>query len=102
MFVLPVQKLLPLTPVRIKIIMIAFFIQDYLISAHLNYMVTLDLSISEQYVMDACDKASAFGYSDFEGVLTSGGDDRSLISDSGANKYHIKPRPINDGDIFRG
>ena len=35
-------------------------------------------------------------------MLTTGGDDRSLILDSGANKYHIKPRPIEDSHIFRG
>lgn len=34
--------------------------------------------------------------------MTTGGDDRSLILESGANKYHIKPQPINQSDIFRG
>lgn len=46
--------------------------------------------------------AKKFGYSDFEAWLTTGGDDRSLILDSGANKYHIRPTPIKETDIFRG
>lgn len=51
---------------------------------------------------EAYDQAQAFGFSDFECWLTTGGDDRSLILKSGANKYHIQPQPINTGDIFRG
>jgi|AntRauTorckE5430_2_1112549.scaffolds.fasta_scaffold00422_10 hypothetical protein len=62
---------------------------------------TMD-SISEQYCEKARAEAIKFGYSEFESWLTTGGDDRSLILDSGANKYHIKPRPINQSDIFRG
>lgn len=46
--------------------------------------------------------ALAHGYSDFEAWLTSGGDDRSLIKKTGANKYHIQPRPIEVGAVFRG
>jgi len=43
------------------------------------------------------------GFDEFEGMLTTGGDDRSLILDGvGTNKYHIKPQPIEEGDIFRG
>ena len=46
--------------------------------------------------------AAAHGYSDFEQWLTAGGDDRSLIKPTGANKYHIKPQPIEAGAVFRG
>jgi len=46
--------------------------------------------------------ASAAGFNEFEGYLTSGADDRSLILDAGTNKYHIRPQPIDKGDIFRG
>ena len=47
--------------------------------------------------------ATKFGFSDFESWLTTGGDDRSLIlEETGANKYHIKPRPILSTQIFRG
>jgi hypothetical protein len=35
---------------------------------------------------EAYDQAQAFGFSDFECWLTTGGDDRSLILKSGANK----------------
>jgi asparagine synthase (glutamine-hydrolysing) len=63
---------------------------------------TVDRSTSEQYCDDARAKASQFGYNEFETWLTTGGDDRSLILESGANKYHIKPKPIDDADIFRG
>jgi len=36
-------------------------------------------------------------------MLTTGADDRSLILEGkGTNKYHIKPQPIDIGDIFRG
>ena len=62
----------------------------------------MDRSISEQYCDDARAKASQFGYNEFETWLTTGGDDRSLILESGANKYHIKPKPIDNSDIFRG
>jgi len=44
-------------------------------------------------------------YDLFESLLTSGGDDRTLIDPTtGKNKYHIRPRPIDTelGDIFRG
>ncbi len=57
---------------------------------------------SELYVEDALNKAYKHGYSEFEAQLTTGGDDRSLISDTGANKYHIRPQPIKDNEIFRG
>ena len=46
--------------------------------------------------------ALSHGYSDFEAWLTSGGDDRSLIKKTGANKYHIRPQPIAQGAVFRG
>jgi len=47
--------------------------------------------------------AAAAGFDAFESMLTTGGDDRSLILDGvGTNKYHIKPQPIDAGDIFRG
>ena len=47
--------------------------------------------------------AKACGYSDFEANLTCGGDDRSLINEgTGANKYHIRPQPIEKGQVFRG
>jgi len=57
---------------------------------------------SDLYVKDALNKAYKHGYSDFEAQLTTGGDDRSLISDTGANKYYIRPQPIKDLEIFRG
>lgn len=59
-------------------------------------------STSEEYAADTLAMASKFDYTDFEGWLCAGGDDRSLILDSGANKYHIKPQPIQDSHIFRG
>jgi len=47
--------------------------------------------------------AELCGYSELEGWLTQGGDDRSLIlPKTGANKYHIMPKPINKDAIFRG
>ena len=60
------------------------------------------LSTSEKYVEDAIGMAKKFGFSEFECILTTGGDDRSLILETGANKYHIKPQPIEDSQIFRG
>lgn len=52
---------------------------------------------------EARNKARMFGYSEFEQMLTTGGDDRSIIlENSGANKYHIKPQPVADNNIFRG
>ena len=38
---------------------------------------------------EAYSQARAFGFSDFECWLTTGGDDRSLILESGANKVSI-------------
>jgi len=64
--------------------------------------VDTEKSVSEHYCEQARTEAMKFGYSEFESWLTTGGDDRSLILESGANKYHIKPRPINESDIFRG
>jgi hypothetical protein len=61
-----------------------------------------NFSTSQQYTDEAVRLASKFGYSKFECLLTTGGDDRSLILESGANKYHIKPQPIQDSHIFRG
>lgn len=68
------------------------------------YVPKLDTveSTSEQYCEEACARASNFGYDTFESMLTTGGDERSLILESAANKYHIKPQPIKDSDIFRG
>ncbi len=67
---------------------------------------TIDILIqspSEQYCEDARASAIKCGYSTFEAWLTTGGDERSLIvEDTGANKYHIKPQPIKDSDVFRG
>jgi hypothetical protein len=42
------------------------------------------------------------GYDTFEACLTCGGDDRSLILETGANKYHIRPQPIHPEHVFRG
>jgi len=47
--------------------------------------------------------AALCGYTDLEASLTQGGDDRSLINpETGTNKYHIMPRPIDKDAIFRG
>lgn len=59
-------------------------------------------STSEQYCDEARASAAECGFDEFESWLTTGGDDRSLILDSGANKYHIKPQPIDDSHVFRG
>jgi len=59
-------------------------------------------SISEQYCDEARAKATECGYNEFESWLTTGGDDRSIILESGANKYHTKPQPISDSHVFRG
>jgi hypothetical protein len=43
------------------------------------------------------------GYDVFEACMTCGGDDRSLIKEeTGTNKYHIRPQPINPAHVFRG
>jgi len=42
------------------------------------------------------------GFDAFEACLTCGGDDRSLILDSGTNKYHIRPQPVDPAHVFRG
>jgi hypothetical protein len=61
------------------------------------------LTASEKYIQEALAMAHKFGFTDFEAWLTTGGDDRSLIlPDTGANKYHIQPRPILPSQIFRG
>jgi len=60
-------------------------------------------SLASQAVEEACTAAKTSGYNDFEAMLTSGGDDRSMIKkETGTNKYHIKPRPVDSTDIFRG
>jgi hypothetical protein len=60
-------------------------------------------SPAERAAKEAFLAAKACGYSDFEAVLTSGGDDRSQINEeTGANKYHIQPVPINPSSVFRG
>lgn len=52
---------------------------------------------------EACEKARQAGYTYFEALLTSGGDDRTIIQrETSANKYHIRPEPIRETDIFRG
>jgi len=52
---------------------------------------------------DARRSALSSGYTDFEAWLTAGGDDRSLIKEgTGANKYHIQPKPIDPAHVFRG
>jgi len=42
------------------------------------------------------------GYDAFEACMTCGGDDRSLILETGTNKYHIRPQPIDPSHVFRG
>lgn len=44
------------------------------------------MSISEAAADEACSRARSFGYSDFESMLTTGSDDRSLILETGSNK----------------
>lgn len=53
---------------------------------------------------EAFDRAKSAGFDDFEALLTCGGDDRSIVLDveTGANKYHTTPRPIDDSHVFRG
>lgn len=47
--------------------------------------------------------AQAAGYNEFEGLLTAGGDCRTIINEeTKTNKYHIRPQPIGENDIFRG
>ncbi|GFH55945.1 hypothetical protein CTEN210_12421 [Chaetoceros tenuissimus] len=68
-----------------------------------NLAATRSLSTSEQYTEDAIGMAKKFNFDQFESLLTTGGDDRSLIlPESGANKYHIRPVPIESHQIFRG
>lgn len=58
---------------------------------------------TDKYTQEALEMAKKHGFTEFEAWLTTGGDDRSLIlPDTGANKYHIKPRPILPSQIFRG
>jgi hypothetical protein len=60
-------------------------------------------SPTANYEKEACAVAASVGYSHFEGLLTSGGDDRSIINaETGKNKYHIRPVPVGGTDIFRG
>jgi len=52
---------------------------------------------------EAIADAQQLGYTEFESLLTAGGDDRSMLKlNTGANKYHCKPKPIESGQIFRG
>ena len=61
------------------------------------------MSTAEKEIHEACSAAKAAGYNDFEALLTSGGDDRSLIDEeTGTNKYHIRPQPVDPLDVFRG
>jgi asparagine synthase (glutamine-hydrolysing) len=52
---------------------------------------------------EAYSSARASGYNVFEACLTCGGDDRSLIKEeTGTNKYHIRPQPVDPEHVFRG
>eukprot|EP00804_Cyclotella_cryptica_P026602 CCRYP_014033-RB/>CCRYP_014033-RB protein AED:0.04 eAED:0.04 QI:1142/1/1/1/1/1/4/178/880 len=52
---------------------------------------------------EAIQNAQEAGFNMFESYLTSGSDDRSMIdTKTGTNKYHVKPQPISENDIFRG
>lgn len=54
-------------------------------------------------VDEACASAKASGYNHFEALLTAGGDDRSSIdTETGTNKYHIRPQPVHPEHVFRG
>lgn len=54
-------------------------------------------------VDEACASAKASGYNHFEALLTTGGDDRSIIKpDTGTNKYHIRPQSVHPEHAFRG
>jgi len=54
-------------------------------------------------VDEAVQSATSCGFDEHEGWLTAGGDDRNLVKkETGTNKYHCAPRPIEDGQIFRG
>jgi len=60
-------------------------------------------SPSIRAVDEACASAKASGYSHFEALLTTGGDDRSIIDTAtGTNKYHIRPQPVHPEHVFRG
>lgn len=60
-------------------------------------------SLAAKATEEACSTAEASGYSKFEGLLTAGGDDRSIIdTNTHTNKYHIRPQPIDPGHVFRG
>ena len=86
--------------------------QSLLVTSGLNSKSGKSLSLSstacyssaaQMYTDEAVAKAAKSGYNEFECLLTTGGDDRSLIDvATGANKYHISPRPIGESDIFRG
>ena len=65
-------------------------------------METPDKFLAIRAAQQSIEAAKAHGYSEFEAWLTAGGDDRSLILDSGANKYHIAPQPIDSSAVFRG
>lgn len=61
------------------------------------------LSTAEKAIDESCSAAKAAGYNDFEAMLTSGGDCRSLIDEeTGTNKYHIRPQPVDPLHVFRG
>lgn len=52
---------------------------------------------------EAIQNAQETGYNMFESFLTSGSDDRSMINkETSTNKYHCRPQPIADNEIFRG
>lgn len=51
---------------------------------------------------ESIENARKAGFTDFEAMLTSGGDDRSLIQPAiGTNKYHATPVPMGAGSIVR-
>jgi hypothetical protein len=60
-------------------------------------------SLAAAFAKASCDVARESGYTHFEALLTSGGDDRTIIQkETGRNLYHIRPRPVGKTEIFRG
>lgn len=61
------------------------------------------VAAAEKAHMEARQMAAKHGYNTIEQLFTTGGDDRNLIlAESGTNKYHCKPQPIEENMIFRG
>lgn len=68
-----------------------------------NYIGTSSRSLASRAADEACEMAKEAGFSEFEAMLTTGGDCRSLIDvHTGKNKYHIRPQPIDPEHVFRG